>query len=112
MIAELAGAVGVDPGPFTLRELFWMAEGHDRHEWGRASSLMAMIANAHKGKKGRWVRPAQLNPYERDRPPGIPLTTDNIRILKSLVPNGKTVRTKPGRLSVKGQKPCEKPPPS
>jgi hypothetical protein len=45
IIYEMAGACGVDPGPFTARELAWMTRGRERVEWNRLSHLLAKVNN-------------------------------------------------------------------
>ena len=41
-----------------------MAESRERTEWGRLSSLMALVANAHRDpKRSSTVRPERFNPY-------------------------------------------------
>jgi len=63
-----------------------MAEGRGRDEWGRMSSLLALIANVNRDpKKTRPFRPADFNPYEaRKRGGGVPLTKENFRLLKKV----------------------------
>lgn len=78
----------MNPEPFTLRELIWMAEGCQRERWGRASSLMALLANCHKDpKKGRPARPSDFNPFAGSggRRRGIPLTRETFGMLKNLI---------------------------
>ena len=59
-----AGILGIDPGPFTLRELVRMTEARGRFEWGQTASLLAMIANVLRDpKKTKAVKPADFNPY-------------------------------------------------
>ena len=54
----------MNPDEFTLRELLLMAEGRGRMEWGRVSSVMAIIANVHRDpKRQRLSKPADFNPY-------------------------------------------------
>ena len=61
--------LGVDPGPFTLRELLLMAEGRGRFAWGIASSLMALEVNLRRDpRRGKAARPADFNPYTPERP--------------------------------------------
>ena len=63
-----------------------MAEAKARDEWARASSILAMIANAHRDpKKTRAYRPSDFSPFEKRRKRGIPITPDNIGVLKALV---------------------------
>lgn len=33
--------MGLDPSPFTIPELFWLYEGHDRQEWMYTASINA-----------------------------------------------------------------------
>jgi len=45
-----------------------MADGRNRSEWSRTSSLMAAIMNAAPGGRRRAVQPQQFNPYaQRNR---------------------------------------------
>ena len=88
MIYHLAGACAVAPGPLTLRELVLMSDGRDRQLWVHTSFVLAMLANVHRDpKKGRAMRPADFNPYaDADaRRRGIPVTADNIEVLKRLM---------------------------
>ncbi|MCX5673931.1 MAG: hypothetical protein NTX87_02885 [Planctomycetota bacterium] len=62
-----------------------MAEGRGRDEWGRMSSLLALIANVNRDpKRTRAFKPADFNPYEARRRAGIPLTKENFRLLKQV----------------------------
>ncbi|MGN0880119.1 MAG: hypothetical protein ACI4WT_11815 [Oligosphaeraceae bacterium] len=41
-----------------------MTESRERSEWGRLSSLMALVANAHRDpRRHSTVRPEAFNPY-------------------------------------------------
>ena len=64
-----------------------MVESQQRTAWDHTSAELAMLANANRDpKKSRAVRPDQFNPYRTKRTTsGIPITRDNIRVLKSLV---------------------------
>ena len=81
---ELAGIVGIDPGPLTLRQLLWMAEARMRQTWSHTSSVLAMIANVNRDpkKKPSPFNPADFNPYGRKRKPGVAVTAQNMGILK------------------------------
>lgn len=50
---ELAGLVGVDPWPYTLRQLDRMARSRMQHDWIQTGSLMAMLGNIHRDPKVR-----------------------------------------------------------
>ena len=67
-----------------------MAESRARERWAHTSSVMALIANVNRDpKKGRAFRPDDFNPYAPRQPAGIPLTADNIGLLKGLVKGGR-----------------------
>ena len=51
----------------TLRELFWMAEGHGRNTWNHTAQLLAMIYNAHRSKGARAMKPAEFHPLASNR---------------------------------------------
>jgi len=73
----------VNPDPFTLRELVWMAESKQKEAWSHTSSIMALTANCHRDpKKTRRFRPDDFNPFAARRRQGIPLTADNVGLLK------------------------------
>ena len=62
-----------------------MAEARCRDEWGRASALMALLANVNRDpKKGRAFRPSDFDPYtEKDgRREAIVVDKENIGSLK------------------------------
>ena len=62
-IYELAGIVGVDPKPFTLKKLFWMAEAKERSEWNRFSVLIAKLHNVNQTKKSDLISFEQAHPF-------------------------------------------------
>lgn len=89
MIYELAGIVGVDPGPLTLHELDKMAEGRRRHDWAQTSQILCLMAEQHrdKKKKPKPFEPDDFNPMvSKKRRKGTPITAANITDLKALVP--------------------------
>lgn len=45
LIWRLAGLVGVDPLPFSFRELVRMAEGRQELEWDLSNNVMAQVVN-------------------------------------------------------------------
>ena len=62
-----------------------MAEARGRDEWGRMSSLLALIANVNRDpRRTRAFKPADFNPYEARRPGGIPLRKANMGLLKQV----------------------------
>ena len=69
LVCEFAGILGVNPDPFTLRELVWMVEGRGKFEWSQTASLMALAVNLMRDpKKGKAASPADFNPFA-PRPP-------------------------------------------
>ena len=57
--------LGVDPRPFTLRQLAWMDEGRGMDAWKRTGEIWALLANVHRDPK-RAPRPftgMEINPY-------------------------------------------------
>jgi hypothetical protein len=47
-----------------------MAEGRSRDEWARTSSLLALIANAHRDrKKTRAFKPSDFDPFAKPTRP-------------------------------------------
>lgn len=80
---ELAGIIGIDPGPFTLRQLVVMAEAKSRQAWNHTSAILAMLANVHRdAKKQRALRPADFHPHRRNERPTI--TKVGINVLKQV----------------------------
>jgi len=68
VIFELAGFVGLDPRPFTLRELSQMAHGRAARAWDHTASTLAMLANVHRDpKRSRTCAPIDFHPFERRR---------------------------------------------
>jgi hypothetical protein len=64
-----------------------MAEAAGRERWGRASALMALLANVNRDpKRGRPFSPEDFSPFASRRRSGssggVPLTKDNLHILK------------------------------
>lgn len=55
----MAGRVGVDPGPFTLRELWWMDQGKSKAWWDHTSHILAALCPD--------KIPADFHPFYRDR---------------------------------------------
>ena len=66
---QLAGFVGVDPLPFSLRELFLMAEGKRAETWIYWSSSMSLTANINRDHKKQPTPfyPHDFNPYAPKR---------------------------------------------
>ena len=60
-----------------------MAEGRNRRLWDHTATIAAAALSAFRNKM---IDPAKLHPYERGgkRSKGIPLTRDNIGLLKTV----------------------------
>ncbi len=63
MIYKVAGALGLDPRPYSLRELFWLFEGRDRQQWMHTAAINATLS-ASSGAKN--VRIENFHPYMQD----------------------------------------------
>jgi len=60
----------------TLRELFWMAEGHSRDAWNHTAQLLAMVYNAHRGKGARAMKPLEFHPFAGNKQASAAKTKD------------------------------------
>lgn len=60
MIWEMAGELGLNPGPLTLRKLVWMLDARRLVEWDRTASITAAIFNKDSKKQ---IPPRRFNPY-------------------------------------------------
>lgn len=75
----------MNPGPLTMRELFWMADGRRRDEWRRTARICGVLANIHRDRKTQ-PKPFsddQFNDFAAPRPP-LQRITAPITILKTL----------------------------
>jgi len=84
---ESAAIVGVNPDPFTLRELLIMAEAKQRAAWNHTAQLAAIWANIHRGPKTPAFDLYDFHPYmekpNRHGRGGIPIDAANINLLKA-----------------------------
>ena len=81
----------MDPGPLTIRQLVWMADGRAESQWAVASSILAAIWSANTMmKRPRIFDPSEFNPFvETQRVTrGTPITAANIGVLVSAVVGG------------------------
>lgn len=79
----------------TLRQLVWMYQARRRDQWSHTANLMALIANCHRDPK-RLRRPFDMVDFlptdlrsDVRRTSGIPLTRNNLRMLKPLFAKGR-----------------------
>ena len=45
-----------------------MAESRQKAEWERASAIVAMVYNMHRGPKSRPMKPSDFNPFRQPKP--------------------------------------------
>jgi len=83
----MSGVVGVDPSPFTLRELSLMFESKLTDEWNRTASLMTLISNALAGK-GRKFKISDFHPVIAMKQQAEKPIEAGIEALKMLIPKG------------------------
>ena len=86
LVYQIAGAVGVDPGPLTIRELVDMSEGKSRSLWAHTSAQLAMLANVNRRKGQRAIRPEELDPWHQAKKKRRQLTAANIGELWEWLP--------------------------
>mgnify|MGYP003123160868 CR=1 FL=1 len=85
-VYELAGELSIDPGPFTLHELYTMLWGHRRAVRDETALLISAVLSPHRPKGARPIKPESLNPY-REQVKRIDEWAD-ITALKALLPKG------------------------
>jgi hypothetical protein len=62
IIWECVGIVGVNPDPFSFRELVWMARGRMVHHWDLFAPLICCVINPWVGKD-KQLTPNQIHPF-------------------------------------------------
>ncbi|HPP54440.1 MAG TPA: hypothetical protein PK777_15920, partial [Thermoguttaceae bacterium] len=87
IIYELAGIVGVDPGPLTLRELCWMVDGRQRDQWNHTSQILAMVYNAFCSPKSRPLGPLDFHPLLKKKKPAPTITLKQLNEMGVLTPS-------------------------
>lgn len=63
----MAGIIGIDPGPFTLRQLVWMAEGRRDLFWEHTAHVLCYLYNAHRNPKAPALMPIDFHPFAKKR---------------------------------------------
>lgn len=71
----MAGCLGVDPRPYSVRKLFWMYEGRTDREDDHVRYLVASIYNTVSTKK--WFTPDDLKPKDLNAE-SEPMTGDQV----------------------------------
>lgn len=58
----------MDPRPFTLRELKWMARGAGMQVWEPSSEILCLLANINRDTKKRRApfKPSEFNRYSEE----------------------------------------------
>jgi hypothetical protein len=86
LLWQLAGIVGLNPGPFTLRELVWMADARQTDDWNHTAALLALLANVHRDpRKTHPFQPADFHPgVQRTQRPHDPHPKVDITVLKTV----------------------------
>lgn len=90
--------IGINPDPFTLRELMHMWRGRVVENWDHTAFISAMLVNVapFRKKNAKPVSFEDFHPYrKKKRKPGIPLTKENLWMLKAFVPGMKVEPSKP-----------------
>ena len=77
----LAGTIGCDPGPLTLRELVAMVDGFCSNAWDHTSALNATIINSNPYVKTK-VSLFDFHPYKQQQKQELPKA--DISILKTV----------------------------
>jgi hypothetical protein len=60
-VYEAAGIAGVDPGPLTPRQVYWMAHGRQRYTWMQFAQVSWLTALTIHRKKG--AQPPKLEEF-------------------------------------------------
>jgi len=83
----------------TLRDLAGMAEARVDAEWNHTSAILAMLANVNRDPKHSSYHPEDFHPLRRrrNRSAGIPVTRDNIGLLKVFCSSGIAARARKER---------------
>ena len=85
-VFELAGELSIDPGPFTLHELYTMLWGKRRAVRDETALLISAVLAPHRPKGSQPIKPESFNPY-REKIKRVDEWAD-ITALKALLPRG------------------------
>ena len=97
MIWQLAGILGLHPDPFTLRQLYEMAESRQKQDWQHTSNLMALLANLLTFNRSHTFKAADFDPFAQSQTSSvIPLDTEDAMALlkRTFIPSPGTSRRK------------------
>lgn len=79
--------MGLDPRPFTLRELLQMRNGREKQEWNHTALVAMILANANRDPKKKPWQFSHFHPFEEVKESGSTLRAENITDLKVLLPD-------------------------
>jgi len=72
VVAELAGIIGFDPGPYTLRELMAAAKSASSNRWDHTAMMLCQNANIHRDPKKAPYPLHRFHPFAaKDKPRGM-----------------------------------------
>jgi hypothetical protein len=75
--------MGINPDPFTLRELAWMYYGRGEFEWGMTAYISSLLININRKPGSAVVSPLSLNPFVEKPVAYIKLSkTDSMKALQ------------------------------
>ena len=104
LILDLAGVIGFDPGPYTLRQLMRMSRSAQRERWNHTSNILSLIFNVNRdSKKTSLLSATDFHPLDRDNHEiATPeqqqlILKEKFSALKDRVFFGKVTETKPFR---------------
>jgi hypothetical protein len=76
----------LNPDPYTLRELVWMFQAHQKEVWDHTCLIVCTVANANRDPKTPAIDPGKLNPYRQSQEIEVPINSngEDIAILKAM----------------------------
>jgi len=85
----VAGYLGINPDPFTIRELWLMSEGKQREEWEHTAQIMMIIQNVNCTKRKDMKSADYFNPLipKNKKQQVGKFVTKDFSILKKMLPN-------------------------
>ena len=76
--------IGLDPLPWTYRELLWMSDGKSKEAWNHTADLLSLLANINRNTEVRSVPFGRehFHPYLQLPEPGLDIDDCDISVLK------------------------------
>tara|TARA_B100000809_G_scaffold225699_1_gene236842 strand:- start:385 stop:738 length:354 start_codon:yes stop_codon:yes gene_type:complete len=82
VLYEIAGAIGLDPGPLTMRQIYDMWHGNQRNAWDHTAFSAAILANCHRAKNAKAFSFEAFHPIRRGRGRGgTSLTRESLQLM-------------------------------